>query len=128
MALDEAELLYEAFEEHHVVHHLLIDELKKMTAGDERFDAKFTVLAEQVRTTLKRKKAKCFRRSRNRISTGRIWRRKPLRPESTFPPSRPDPENRKTKNKVALTQPRLQEGGYGNGTEDRSAAVIGFYD
>lgn len=37
-ALDEAELLYEAFEEHHVVH--LIAELKKMTADDERFDAK----------------------------------------------------------------------------------------
>lgn len=81
--------MYEAFEEHHVVH-LLIAELKKMTAGDERFDAKFT--------------------------------------ESTFRPSRPDPENRKAKSKVPLTQPRLQEGGYGNDTEDRPTAVIGIYD
>ncbi len=53
--------MYEAFEEHHVVHHLLIDELKKMTAGDERFDAKFTVLAEQVRHHIKEEEGEMFR-------------------------------------------------------------------
>ncbi|WHZ13676.1 MAG: hypothetical protein OJF52_000510 [Nitrospira sp.] len=58
-ALDEAVLLCEAFEEHHVVH-LLIAELKKMTAGDERFDAKFSVLAENVRHHIKEEEGEMF--------------------------------------------------------------------
>lgn len=47
-ALDNEHLMDESLEEHHVVH-LLIAELKKMSAGDQRYDAKFTVLAENVR-------------------------------------------------------------------------------
>ncbi len=42
------DILLEADEEHHVVH-LLIDELDRMSDDDENFDAKFTVLAENVR-------------------------------------------------------------------------------
>ena len=49
----------EALEEHHVVH-LLIAELKKMTAGDERFDAKFTVLAENVKHHIKEEEGEMF--------------------------------------------------------------------
>jgi hemerythrin-like domain-containing protein len=41
-------MLLEAEEEHHVVH-LLIAELKEMAEADERFEAKFMVLAENVR-------------------------------------------------------------------------------
>lgn len=58
-ALDGAELIDEALEEHHVVH-LLIAELKKMSAGDERFDAKFTVLAENVRHHIKEEEGDMF--------------------------------------------------------------------
>ncbi len=50
-ALDSKEghdILLEAEEEHHVVH-LLIAELDAMSDDDEHFDAKFTVLAENVR-------------------------------------------------------------------------------
>jgi hemerythrin superfamily protein len=50
-ALDSEEghdILLEAEEEHHVVH-LLIAELDAMADDDEHFDAKFTVLAENVR-------------------------------------------------------------------------------
>jgi hemerythrin superfamily protein len=46
--LDDDEQLDEALEEHHVVK-LLIAELEDMKPGDERFDAKFKVLAESVR-------------------------------------------------------------------------------
>jgi hemerythrin-like domain-containing protein len=42
----------EAEEEHHVVH-VLIAELDKMRDDDEYFDAKFTVLAENVRHHIK---------------------------------------------------------------------------
>ena len=45
---EDMQLMLEAEEEHHVVH-LLIAELKSMSDEDERFDAKFTVLAENVR-------------------------------------------------------------------------------
>jgi hemerythrin superfamily protein len=44
----EHETMAEAEEEHHVVH-LLIAELREMTPADENFQAKFTVLMENVR-------------------------------------------------------------------------------
>jgi hemerythrin superfamily protein len=50
--IDDDDLMDEALEEHHVVHGLL-GELKKMKASDERYDAKFTVLAENVRHHIK---------------------------------------------------------------------------
>ncbi len=58
-AVDEDQFIDEAFEEHHVVH-LLIAELKKMTPGDERYDAKFTVLAENVRHHIKEEEGAMF--------------------------------------------------------------------
>ena len=51
-AIDDDDLMDEALEEHHVVHGL-IGELKKMKPRDERYDAKFTVLAENVRHHIK---------------------------------------------------------------------------
>ena len=45
---DTDEMMNEADEEHHVAH-LLVDELMAMNPSDERFDAKFTVLAENVK-------------------------------------------------------------------------------
>lgn len=45
---EEQVIILEADEEHHVVH-LLIEELDRMEDDDENFDAKFTVLAENVR-------------------------------------------------------------------------------
>ncbi|HKN85746.1 MAG TPA: hemerythrin domain-containing protein [Nitrospiraceae bacterium] len=47
-ALDEEDMMDEALEEHHVVE-LLIKELRKMGPKDERYKAKFTVLAEIVK-------------------------------------------------------------------------------
>jgi hemerythrin superfamily protein len=53
------DLMDEALEEHHVVHGLL-GELKKMKARDERYDAKFTVLAENVRHHIKEEESEMF--------------------------------------------------------------------
>jgi hemerythrin superfamily protein len=50
--IDDEDLMDEALEEHHVVH-VLIAELKKMKPSDDRFDAKFTVLAENVKHHIK---------------------------------------------------------------------------
>lgn len=57
--VDEEDLMDEALEEHHVVH-VLIAELKKMKAGDDRYDAKFTVLAENVRHHIKEEESEMF--------------------------------------------------------------------
>ena len=53
------DLMDEALEEHHVVHGLL-GELKKMKTSDERYDAKFTVLAENVRHHIKEEESEMF--------------------------------------------------------------------
>lgn len=53
------DLMDEALEEHHVVHGL-IGELKKMKPSDERYDAKFTVLAESVRHHIKEEESEMF--------------------------------------------------------------------
>ncbi len=46
--IDGHDLMSEAIEEHHLVH-VLIKELKKLKPGDEKFQAKFTVLGELVK-------------------------------------------------------------------------------
>ena len=58
-AIGDEDLMDEALEEHHVVHGLL-GELKKMTPNDERYDAKFTVLAENVRHHIKEEESEMF--------------------------------------------------------------------
>ncbi len=57
--IDNDDLMDEALEEHHVVHGLLV-ELKKMKPSDERYDAKFTVLAESVRHHIKEEESEMF--------------------------------------------------------------------
>lgn len=60
---DARDKLDESLEEHHVVK-LLIAELKDMSAGDERYAAKFRVLAENVRHHIKEEEAELFARAR----------------------------------------------------------------
>ena len=60
--IDHDDLMDEALEEHHVVHGLL-GELKKMKPSDERYDAKFTVLAENVRHHIKEEESEMFPRA-----------------------------------------------------------------
>ena len=57
--IDDDDLMDEALEEHHVVHGL-IGELKKMKPSDARYDAKFTVLAENVRHHIKEEESEMF--------------------------------------------------------------------
>ena len=60
---DARDKLDESLEEHHVVK-LLIAELKDMSAGDDRYAAKFRVLAENVRHHIKEEEAELFARAR----------------------------------------------------------------
>jgi hemerythrin-like domain-containing protein len=55
----EKESIDEAREEHHVVK-LLIGELKKMSADDDRYAAKYTVLAESVKHHIQEEESELF--------------------------------------------------------------------
>lgn len=57
--IDDDDLMDEVLEEHHVVHRLLV-ELKNMKPNDERYDAKFTVLAETVQLHIKEEESEMF--------------------------------------------------------------------
>jgi hemerythrin-like domain-containing protein len=57
--IDQDDLIEEAQEEHHVVK-LIMNELKKMSAGDERFDAKFKVMAESVKHHIEEEESELF--------------------------------------------------------------------
>ena len=56
---EESETLDESLEEHHVVD-LIMAELKKMRAKDERFSAKFTVMAENVKHHIEEEENELF--------------------------------------------------------------------
>jgi hemerythrin superfamily protein len=62
--IDDDDLMDEALEEHHVVHGLL-KELKKMKPSDERYDAKFTVLTENVRHHIKEEETEMFSKAQD---------------------------------------------------------------
>jgi hemerythrin-like domain-containing protein len=64
--VDENESIDEAREEHHVVK-LLIGELKKMSAEDERYDAKYTVLAESVKHHIEEEESELFPKLEGKI-------------------------------------------------------------
>jgi hemerythrin superfamily protein len=57
--IEDEDLMNEALEEHHVVH-VLMGELKKMKPSDDRYDAKFTVLAENVKHHIKEEESEMF--------------------------------------------------------------------
>lgn len=66
--VDEKESIDEAREEHHIVK-LLIGELKKMNADDERYDAKYTVLAESVKHHIEEEESELFPKLEGKLDT-----------------------------------------------------------
>ena len=81
--VDEQSMTDEALAEHHVVH-MLIQELKKMDPEDKRYNAKFTVLSEQVTHHIKEEEGKMFPQAEkadvdwNRLTKHVIERRQSL--------------------------------------------------
>ena len=54
----------EALEEHHVAH-ILINELKRMSPSDDRYEAKFTVLGESIKHHVKEEEETMFPKAEN---------------------------------------------------------------
>ena len=57
--IDATDIMDEALEEHHVAH-TLINELKHMAPGDQRFDAKFTVLGGSIKHHVQEEEGQMF--------------------------------------------------------------------
>ena len=78
-ALDEADLLNEAEEEHHVAK-MLIDEIEHLDAEDEHAEAKFKVLMENVRHHIREEEGEMFPKLEdeefNKEIVGQMWERK----------------------------------------------------
>ena len=70
---DGKELVAEAVEEHHVVK-ILLGELASMSAEDEAFDAKVTVLMENVRHHVEEEEQEMFQKARQVLSEDDINR------------------------------------------------------
>jgi hemerythrin superfamily protein len=69
--LDSDDIVLESLEEHHVVKWTL-SELAKMTPADERFDAKVSVLMENVRNHIKEEEEQLFPEMRERLGRKRL--------------------------------------------------------
>ena len=57
--LDEEDIMDEALEEHHVAH-VLMNELKRMRPSDDRYEAKFKVLGENIKHHVKEEEGTMF--------------------------------------------------------------------
>jgi hemerythrin superfamily protein len=57
--MDEEDVMDEALEEHHVAH-VLINELKRMSPSDDRYEAKFKVLGESIKHHVKEEEGTMF--------------------------------------------------------------------
>lgn len=68
---DDEDLVLEALEEHHVAKWLL-SELDALTPDDERFDAKFMVLAENVRHHVKEEEGEMFPKMRQAFTRSEL--------------------------------------------------------
>jgi len=69
--IGEKDSIDEAREEHHVVK-LLIGELKKMNADDDRYDAKYTVLAESVKHHIEEEESELFPKLEGKLDAEEI--------------------------------------------------------
>lgn len=88
---DDSDDVLEALEEHHLVKHTLA-ELERMKSEHERFDAKVTVLMENVRHHVEEEEGELFPRVRDAFSRKELVEMgRRLNDARTLAPSRPHP-------------------------------------
>ena len=103
---DAASHLDESFEEHHVMK-FLIGELKEMSPDDARFDAKFTVLTENVKHHIKEEEAELFARARTghldlaELGKALMAAKASIQAHSIQKETKATPERKHTKGRVA---------------------------
>jgi hemerythrin superfamily protein len=107
---DAKDKLDESLEEHHVVKGL-IAELREMSAGDERYAAKFRVLAENVKHHIKEEEAELFARARTgNLDLVELGKKLTKTKASWRPTSAPQSEERRRKTRRTAAPSRSTSG------------------
>ena len=109
--IDDKELIIEALEEHHVAK-ILLSELKKVGSGDERFDAKYKVLAENVKHHIQEEESKLFPMLEDSLDTDEVGQEMEARKEQLQEKlsNRPQPRGRKSRGRSETGTKRTAAG------------------
>ena len=101
--IGEKDSIDEAREEHHVVK-LLIGELKKMSADDDRYDAKYTVLAESVKHHIEEEESELFPKLQGKLNAEEVGAEMETRKEQLE--RQPHKRSAKAKRRTRTRKPR----------------------
>jgi hemerythrin superfamily protein len=120
---EETDIMDEAWEEHHVVK-LVAAELKKMRPNDERYDAKFTVMAENVKHHIEEEESELFPKLEGHIDEEALGEQMMARKEKLQQrpgsASRPRTAKAKTRSTTGTSKRKT-----GRGKKSRSRAAGG---
>ena len=105
---EETDLIDEAWEEHHVVK-LLAAELTKMRTSDERYDAKFTVLAESVKHHIDEEEGELFPKLEGHLDDENLGEKMIARKEKLQQRPIPSSKNRKSKTRSRMAHTSYQQ-------------------
>src|SRR5262245_14704471 len=111
--IGEKDSIDEAREEHHVVK-LLIGELKKMRADDDRYDAKYTVLAESVKHHIEEEESELFPKLEGRLDAAEMETRKEQlqeQPHKRSPKAKSRTRTRKSRQRKSTKRRKRVSGG-----------------
>ena len=111
---EETDLIDEAWEEHHVVK-LLAAELKKMRTSDERYDAKFTVLAESVKHHIEEEEGELFPKLEGHLDDENLGEKMIARKEKLQKRPVSSSKSRNVKSNTRVTQNKRNQSRRGKG-------------
>ncbi|HEY7166057.1 MAG TPA: hemerythrin domain-containing protein [Candidatus Binatia bacterium] len=120
---EDADTISEALEEHHVVK-LVIAELKKMRPKDEQYDAKFTVMSENVKHHIEEEENELFPKLEGQLDDEDLAEQMMTRKEELQQRVQSGSRSRSTKSKSRSSSGRGR-GKRGSGSKGRKKAASG---
>jgi hemerythrin-like domain-containing protein len=121
---EEGEVLDESLEEHHVVD-LIMAELRKMRSNDERFKAKFTVMAENVKHHIEEEENELFPKVEGQLEDEDLAQQMMERKEELQQKMQSGSRSRATKSKSSSGSTSRTRGKRSSGTKGRKKAASG---
>ena len=121
---EEAETLDESLEEHHVVD-LIMAELKKMRAKDEHFDAKFKVMAENVKHHIEEEENELFPKLEGQLDDEDLGEQMMARKEELQQRAQSGSRSRGSKSKARSGTGSRSRGKGSSGSKGRKKAASG---
>jgi hemerythrin-like domain-containing protein len=121
---EEAEVLDESLEEHHVVD-LIMGELKKMRAKDGHFDAKFKVMSENVKHHIEEEEGELFPQLEGQLDDEELAEQMMARKEELQQRAQSRSKSRTTKSKSRSGAGSRSRGKQSSGSKGRKKAATG---